>query len=84
MQASRDLLNEHYIDLKDRPFFPSLITYMSSGPVVAMVRNSSLFTWYSFKPAGLLTRLISHHASVCVYSGVGRQRCGEDRQSDAG
>ncbi|XP_068439946.1 nucleoside diphosphate kinase-like [Clinocottus analis] len=35
--ASEDLLNQHYIDLKDRPFFPTLIKYMSSGPVVAMV-----------------------------------------------
>uniref|UniRef100_A0A674P7R6 Nucleoside diphosphate kinase n=1 Tax=Takifugu rubripes TaxID=31033 RepID=A0A674P7R6_TAKRU len=32
-----DLLMKHYIDLKERPFFPSLIKYMSSGPVVAMV-----------------------------------------------
>ncbi|KAL7372986.1 hypothetical protein ABVT39_025199 [Epinephelus coioides] len=37
LHASEKLLNEHYIDLKDRPFFPTLIKYMSSGPVVAMV-----------------------------------------------
>ncbi|XP_029942829.1 nucleoside diphosphate kinase A2-like [Salarias fasciatus] len=37
IQASRDLLSDHYVDLKDRPFFPTLIDYMSSGPVVAMV-----------------------------------------------
>ncbi|KAM4715737.1 nucleoside diphosphate kinase B-like [Anableps anableps] len=37
LQASEDLLKQHYIDLKDRPFFPSLVNYMSSGPVVAMV-----------------------------------------------
>lgn len=37
LQASQDLLKEHYIDLKDRPFFPTLIAYMSSGPVVPMV-----------------------------------------------
>uniref|UniRef100_A0A3B3TQA8 Nucleoside diphosphate kinase n=1 Tax=Poecilia latipinna TaxID=48699 RepID=A0A3B3TQA8_9TELE len=37
LQASEDLLMQHYIDLKDRPFFPSLVNYMSSGPVVAMV-----------------------------------------------
>lgn len=36
-QASEDLLKEHYIDLKDRPFFPGLVKYMHSGPVVAMV-----------------------------------------------
>ncbi|KAM9837618.1 NME/NM23 nucleoside diphosphate kinase 2a [Aulostomus maculatus] len=37
LHASDDLLRNHYSDLKDRPFFPSLIKYMSSGPVVAMV-----------------------------------------------
>uniref|UniRef100_A0A3P8TRS4 Nucleoside diphosphate kinase n=2 Tax=Amphiprion percula TaxID=161767 RepID=A0A3P8TRS4_AMPPE len=37
LQASEDLLMQHYVDLKDRPFFPTLINYMSSGPVVAMV-----------------------------------------------
>ncbi|CAL8284259.1 unnamed protein product [Merluccius merluccius] len=35
--ASVELLQQHYADLKDRPFFPSLVAYMSSGPVVAMV-----------------------------------------------
>uniref|UniRef100_A0A3Q2NTS8 Nucleoside diphosphate kinase n=1 Tax=Fundulus heteroclitus TaxID=8078 RepID=A0A3Q2NTS8_FUNHE len=37
LEASEDLLMEHYIDLKDRPFFPTLLKYMRSGPVVAMV-----------------------------------------------
>uniref|UniRef100_A0A452QIL5 Nucleoside diphosphate kinase n=2 Tax=Ursidae TaxID=9632 RepID=A0A452QIL5_URSAM len=35
--ASEELLKQHYIDLKDRPFFPGLVKYMNSGPVVAMV-----------------------------------------------
>ncbi|KAM4624045.1 NME/NM23 nucleoside diphosphate kinase 2a [Polymixia lowei] len=35
--ASEDHLRKHYADLKDRPFFPSLVSYMNSGPVVAMV-----------------------------------------------
>ncbi|XP_033618870.1 nucleoside diphosphate kinase B isoform X1 [Fukomys damarensis] len=37
MQASEDLLKQHYADLKERPFFPGLVQYMHSGPVVAMV-----------------------------------------------
>uniref|UniRef100_A0A8C5XKN2 Nucleoside diphosphate kinase A n=1 Tax=Microcebus murinus TaxID=30608 RepID=A0A8C5XKN2_MICMU len=37
MQASEDLLKEHYVDLKDRPFFAGLVKYMRSGPVVAML-----------------------------------------------
>ncbi|XP_043465230.1 nucleoside diphosphate kinase-like [Leptopilina heterotoma] len=35
--AKEDLLSKHYADLSSRPFFPGLIKYMSSGPVVPMV-----------------------------------------------
>ena len=34
---SKATLEEHYKDLADKPFFPKLMGYMSSGPVVAMV-----------------------------------------------
>ncbi|XP_030315557.1 nucleoside diphosphate kinase 3 isoform X2 [Calypte anna] len=37
LQASEELLREHYIALRDRPFYSRLVQYMSSGPVVAMV-----------------------------------------------
>merc|ERR1712223_1022821 len=37
MQASREHLEEHYADLKKKPFFPGLVKYMASGPVVPMV-----------------------------------------------
>ncbi|KYO32472.1 nucleoside diphosphate kinase 3 [Alligator mississippiensis] len=37
VQASEDLLSEHYFALRDRPFYNHLVKYMSSGPVVAMV-----------------------------------------------
>ncbi|KAG9640142.1 nucleoside diphosphate kinase, partial [Aureobasidium melanogenum] len=30
-------LEKHYSDLSDKPFFRSLISYMSSGPICAMV-----------------------------------------------
>ena len=36
-QASKEHLEEHYADLKKKPFFPGLVEYMSSGPVVPMV-----------------------------------------------
>lgn len=35
--ASKELLEKHYADLSTRPFFPGLVKYMSSGPVVPMV-----------------------------------------------
>ena len=37
MQADEALLKEHYKDLVSKPFFPSLMSYMTSGPVVPMV-----------------------------------------------
>ncbi|KAI2621797.1 nucleoside diphosphate kinase [Hypoxylon sp. NC1633] len=30
-------LEQHYADLKEKPFFPGLIEYMNSGPICAMV-----------------------------------------------
>jgi len=33
----KEHLEKHYEDLKDKKFFPGLIQYMTSGPVVAMV-----------------------------------------------
>lgn len=30
-------MKQHYADLSARPFFPGLVKYMASGPVVAMV-----------------------------------------------
>ncbi|KAH0520621.1 nucleoside diphosphate kinase 3 isoform X1 [Chionomys nivalis] len=37
VQASEELLREHYAELRERPFYSRLVKYMSSGPVVAMV-----------------------------------------------
>ncbi|NXA50645.1 NDK3 kinase, partial [Nothocercus julius] len=37
VQASEELLREHYGALRERPFYRQLLEYMSSGPVVAMV-----------------------------------------------
>lgn len=34
---SKEHLEQHYCDLKEKKFFGGLITYMASGPVVAMV-----------------------------------------------
>ncbi|XP_055008553.1 nucleoside diphosphate kinase, mitochondrial isoform X1 [Boleophthalmus pectinirostris] len=37
LQVSKDLLSEHYCQLTKKPFYPDLVDYMTSGPVVAMV-----------------------------------------------
>ncbi|RZC60707.1 hypothetical protein C5167_022459 [Papaver somniferum] len=35
-QCPKELAEEHYKDLSSKPFFPSLIEYITSGPVVCM------------------------------------------------
>ena len=37
MVASKELLAEHYREHKDKPFFPGLLEFMGSGPVVAII-----------------------------------------------
>ncbi|KAG9123062.1 nucleoside diphosphate kinase [Ceratobasidium sp. 392] len=37
VHATKEHLEKHYADLSDKPFFPGLIKYMASGPVVAIV-----------------------------------------------
>ncbi|PRW58239.1 nucleoside diphosphate kinase chloroplastic isoform A [Chlorella sorokiniana] len=37
MKVTKEVAEEHYKDLKDKPFFPDLIGYILSGPVVGMV-----------------------------------------------
>ena len=36
-QPSQEHMEKHYHDLKDREFFPHLIKFAVSGPVIAMV-----------------------------------------------
>ncbi|XP_041586875.1 nucleoside diphosphate kinase, mitochondrial-like [Vulpes lagopus] len=37
LQAPERVLVEHYHDLQRKPFYPALISYMTSGPMVALV-----------------------------------------------
>ncbi|XP_054614803.1 nucleoside diphosphate kinase, mitochondrial [Dunckerocampus dactyliophorus] len=37
LQVSEELLSQHYCQLTQKPFYPSLVQYMTSGPVVVMV-----------------------------------------------
>jgi len=37
MMLNKEILEEHYAHLKDKPFFPEIVKYMTSGPVVGMV-----------------------------------------------
>lgn len=37
VKVSRSLAEQHYAEHKEKPFFPSLVEFITSGPVVAMV-----------------------------------------------
>lgn len=37
MQVSRELAEQHYAVHRERPFFPGLVDFITSGPLVAMV-----------------------------------------------
>ncbi len=37
MILNEDILKKHYSHIADKPFFPEIITYMTSGPVLAMI-----------------------------------------------
>lgn len=36
-QLDEAILREHYAHIADKPFFPDMLEYMTSGPVLAMV-----------------------------------------------
>ncbi len=37
MALNEAILTEHYAHLADKPFFPEILEYMTSGPVVGMI-----------------------------------------------
>jgi nucleoside diphosphate kinase len=42
LHPTKEFAKQHYHDLKERPFFDGLCDFLSSGPVIAMVRNDSI------------------------------------------
>ena len=52
-------MKQHYLDLKDMPFYAGLCKYMSSGPVFAMVRlTPKLHNIKNIQPKELYQNLI--------------------------
>ena len=51
LQASKELLRDHYADLKTKKFFNGLVDFMASGPVVCMVG----------RPVGKCASLVCFH-----------------------
>lgn len=44
MNVERAQAEKHYADLSSKPFFPGLVDYIISGPVVAMV-STDVNSW---------------------------------------
>lgn len=36
LEMSHDLLHEHYAHISDKPFFPDVVEFMTSSPIIAM------------------------------------------------
>ena len=73
LSPSRELLETHYGDLKERKFFPSLISYMLMGPVVAMVWQGTSVVSTGRKIVGATNPLDSAPGTIrgdfCVETG---------------
>ncbi|XP_012503145.1 PREDICTED: nucleoside diphosphate kinase 3 isoform X2 [Propithecus coquereli] len=83
VQASEELLHEHYAELRERPFYGRLVKYMGSGPVVAMVWQgldvvrASRALIGATDPADALPGTI--RGDFCVEERDPRQRLGGER-----
>ncbi|XP_038553626.1 nucleoside diphosphate kinase, mitochondrial isoform X3 [Micropterus salmoides] len=53
LKVSEDLLSQHYCELRTKPFYPSLLHYMTSGPVVVMV-------WEGHKVVQTSRKMVGH------------------------
>eukprot|EP00607_Mallomonas_marina_P002392 CAMPEP_0182428872 /NCGR_PEP_ID=MMETSP1167-20130531/24320_1 /TAXON_ID=2988 /ORGANISM="Mallomonas Sp, Strain CCMP3275" /LENGTH=184 /DNA_ID=CAMNT_0024612055 /DNA_START=53 /DNA_END=607 /DNA_ORIENTATION=+ len=74
---TQELLEEHYRDLKEKPFFPKLMSYMTSGPVVAMVWEGKNVVATGRKMLGATNPLESNPGTIRGDFGidVGRNIC---------
>lgn len=84
--ASRELLERHYKDLVEKPFFPKLRDYMLSGPVVCMIWEGNEAVATGRKMLGATNPLESHPGTIrgdyCIE--VGRNVChGSDSVENA-
>eukprot|EP00565_Helicotheca_tamesis_P004534 CAMPEP_0185728062 /NCGR_PEP_ID=MMETSP1171-20130828/3547_1 /TAXON_ID=374046 /ORGANISM="Helicotheca tamensis, Strain CCMP826" /LENGTH=187 /DNA_ID=CAMNT_0028396727 /DNA_START=104 /DNA_END=664 /DNA_ORIENTATION=+ len=85
-QATKEILDQHYQDLVEKPFFPGLRDYMMSGPVVCMIWEGKEAVSTGRKMLGATNPLESNPGTIrgdfCVE--VGRNIChGSDSVDNA-
>ena len=70
---SKQLLEGHYKDLKEKPFFPKLVEYMMMGPVVCMIWQGREVVKTGRKMLGATNPLNSEPGTIrgdyCIESG---------------
>jgi nucleoside-diphosphate kinase len=64
MNVSKDLAERHYGDLSSKPFFPDLIEYITSGPVVAIALEGKSVVEQGRKIIGATNPLASDPGSI--------------------
>jgi nucleoside-diphosphate kinase len=64
MNVSKDLAERHYADLSSKPFFPSLIEYITSGPVVAIALEGKAVVEQARKIIGATNPLSADPGSI--------------------
>jgi nucleoside-diphosphate kinase len=84
--ASKEILEQHYQDLVEKPFFPKLRDYMLSGPVVCMIWEGDQAVSTGRKMLGATNPLESAPGTIrgdfCIQ--VGRNIChGSDSVDNA-
>ncbi|XP_059204563.1 nucleoside diphosphate kinase, mitochondrial [Centropristis striata] len=65
LQVSDTLLSQHYTELRTKPFYPRLLQYMTSGPVVVMV-------WEGHKVVQASRTMVGHTNPVEAQAGTVR------------
>jgi nucleoside-diphosphate kinase len=85
-KASKEILEKHYVDLVEKPFFPGMRDYMMSGPVCCMVWEGKAAVATGRKMLGETNPLNSQPGTIrgdfCIE--VGRNIChGSDSTENA-
>lgn len=64
MNVPKELAEKHYADLSSKPFFPSLIEYITSGPVVAIALEGKNVVEQARKIIGATNPLAADPGSI--------------------
>nr|QKY14974.1 nucleoside diphosphate kinase 2 (NDK2) [Polytomella parva] len=63
-QTPKEIAEEHYKDLKDKPFYNKLVRYITSGPVVCIAWEGNGVVASARKMIGLTNPLLSDPGTI--------------------